>query len=123
MTPRFAMRYISEDENSNGNENSAIMQDLPHLTQFVHNRHLKRHIALYNHCRGIEDVKGQPSSRGSNPRPCALQMRFPTFDDLCTLIPFFIENKECLLNSSRPWLNTMLDGSTCPGSKMSCFYL
>ena len=35
----------------------SIMQDLPHLTQFVHNRHQNRHIALYNHYCGIEDLK------------------------------------------------------------------
>ena len=51
------------------------MQNLPHLTQFAHNRHQNRHIALYNHYRKIEDMKREPSSWGSNPRPCAPQVR------------------------------------------------
>ena len=65
------MGYTSEDKSSKvkqqlkicHNFQGSIMQDLPHVTQFVHNRH--RHIALLNHYRELEDVISE-----SNPQPC-----------------------------------------------------
>ena len=36
-----------------------IMQDLPHLTQFAHDRHYNRYIALYNCYPKLEDVKSK----------------------------------------------------------------
>ena len=54
ITPLFAKGYISDGEGSKVKQQwktcnkfqGSIMQDLPHLTQIVYNRHLNRQIAL-----------------------------------------------------------------------------
>ena len=54
----------------------------------VHNRHQNRHI-VNNHYCGIEDMKSEPPSSESNPRPCAPHLAIASHSSglICLAVP------------------------------------
>ena len=84
IIPLFEIGYISEGERSTvkqqwkiyHNFQGSIMQDLPHLRQFAHNRLQNRPTALYSHYREIEDVKSGSVLSGFEPATLRSKRRF-----------------------------------------------